>query len=405
MLSQRSKHDTYVSAQTTAKRLSQALRLEYTWGYPRYLIHLFVVALALFAAILGRTSVPAQSWHLATGIGIRPNWRFGPFPSLPLDTTAQSIRPGPILMTTLRPDQPDFYLDGEGLVAIDASALGGTGGPEPGQPASLPEPRPVITFYAVEAGDTVSGIAQRFGVSTETILWANKLGNADQLSIGDELTIPPVAGVVHTVQSGDTIGGIAQTYGVTEAAITDYEGNDLPRILPIGLRIIVPGGKVPPPRAAPSSRGGSRPASTPAPAAAPRVPAPPAPALAPAPAPRSSAFIWPARGLITSYFSGAHPGIDIAAPLGTPIYASADGTVVDVVQLSYGFGWYVTVDHGNGRRSQYSHLSGFLVSRGDKVSQGQQIARMGSTGNSTGPHLDFRMYLYGVPNNPLNYLP
>ncbi|HLC29979.1 MAG TPA: peptidoglycan DD-metalloendopeptidase family protein [Dehalococcoidia bacterium] len=407
MLSQRSENSPYRPAQAIAERLLQtAFGVTRAEGTPRYIVHLFVVALALFAAILGRSSVPTQSADLGTGIGIRPNWRSGPFPSLPVDGSAQYVRPTTILTTTLRADQSDVsVIPGNPLpLAGNVNTLGGTGGPEPGQPASPPKPKPVITFYTVEAGDTISGLAQRFSVSTESILWANKLANANQLSIGDELTVPPISGVVHTVQSGDTIGGIAQTYGVAETAITEYEGNDLPTLLPIGLKIIVPGGKVPPPRPVPSSRGSTRPAPDPAPAAPAPVQAP-APAPVPAPKPKSSGFVWPTRVPLTTYFSGYHPGIDIAPPFGTPIYAIADGTVVEVVQLNYSYGWYIVVDHGNGWRSMYAHVSAFLVSRGERISQGQAIARVGSTGRSTGPHLHLEMYLNGAAQNPLNYLP
>ena len=125
-------------------------------------------------------------------------------------------------------------------------------------------------------------------------------------------------------------------------------------------------------------------------------------------------FRWPTSGRITSTFGGRaspggigstnHKGIDIANSYGTAIYAADGGTVVYAGWMS-GYGYLVQINHGNGYVTYYGHNSSLLVSVGQKVYKGQQIARMGSTGNSTGNHCHFEIRYNGVAKNPLNYLP
>ena len=125
-------------------------------------------------------------------------------------------------------------------------------------------------------------------------------------------------------------------------------------------------------------------------------------------------FRWPISGRITSYFGGRsspggigstnHQGIDIAGSYGTPVYA-ADGGTVTYAGWMGGYGYLVQIDHGNGYVTRYGHNSSLTVSVGDHVYKGQQIARVGSTGNSTGNHCHFEVRYNGVARNPLNYLP
>lgn len=127
----------------------------------------------------------------------------------------------------------------------------------------------------------------------------------------------------------------------------------------------------------------------------------------------TGSFGWPCNGIITSYFgrrntgirgaSTYHEAIDIANGYGTPIYASDGGTVIYSGWMG-GYGYLVKIDHGNGYVTYYGHNSSLLVSVGEHVHKGQQIARMGSTGISSGNHCDFRIQLNGTFLNPLNYL-
>lgn len=127
----------------------------------------------------------------------------------------------------------------------------------------------------------------------------------------------------------------------------------------------------------------------------------------------TGSFGWPCSGVITSYFgarntgirgaSTYHEAIDIANSYGTPIYASDGGTVIYAGWMG-GYGYLVKIDHGNGYVTYYGHNSSLLVSVGEHVHKGQQVARMGSTGVSSGNHCDFRIQLNGTFLNPLNYL-
>ena len=122
-----------------------------------------------------------------------------------------------------------------------------------------------------------------------------------------------------------------------------------------------------------------------------------------------AAFMRPVSGgMVTSPFgyrtSGFHKGVDIATSTGTPIYASAEGTVIFSGWNSTGYGNLVIVDHGNGYQTYYAHCSQLYVSYGQYVSQGQNIAAVGSTGNSTGPHVHFQVMYYGAVQNPQNYI-
>ena len=114
------------------------------------------------------------------------------------------------------------------------------------------------------------------------------------------------------------------------------------------------------------------------------------------------------KGSISSQYGSRwgtfHRGIDIAAPSGTPIYASASGTVIYSGFNTGGFGNFVMIDHGNGYQTYYAHNKSLNVKVGQKVSKGQQIATVGSTGNSTGNHVHFEIRLNGTPINPYSYI-
>lgn len=252
-----------------------------------------------------------------------------------------------------------------------------------GQPARG-DAKPREPFkYAVAAGDTVSGIASSFGISRETVLWANSLGNPDSLQVGEELVILPVSGVLHAVASGDSVNDLALAYGVAAEKIVEFNGISDPDMLVVGQKLVVPEGKIQVGRASPSSRG-ARPSSGGA----------------------SGSFRWPAGGNITQYFGqSGHSGIDIAGQHGSPIYAADAGVVTTALKLNYDYGWYLVIDHGNGYRTLYAHMSAFHVDYGERVGKGERIGSVGSTGLSTGPHLHFEVFQNGVRVNPLKFLP
>ena len=254
---------------------------------------------------------------------------------------------------------------------------------------SRPDVRTSVIVYEVQPGDTVLGIAQRFGLEGNSLLWANErlADNPDFLSIGQELNILPVDGAMHVVASGETVESLAKKYDVEVEAITRYEGNHLsePYALTVGQDLIIPGGVKP---------------------YVPRVIQYNASVSAPSNMQRATgSFGWPMAGWISQGFWEGHRAIDIATSLGTPIVAADNGYVAAAQWSDVGYGRMVIVDHGNGFRTLYAHMQAYYVSVGQAVTKGQQLGICGSTGNSTGPHLHFEVILNGVRRNPFIYLP
>ena len=254
-----------------------------------------------------------------------------------------------------------------------------------------------VISYTVQNGDTLSTIAQKFGISTDTIRWANNLSD-DSITSGDKLQIPPVSGVIHKVRAGETIYSIAKEFGANPQEIADFPTNDFANpethSLVEGETLIVPDGKMPT---------ASNPVPQPVYVQTPDQENQNGGSIA-----YNGGFIWPVHGLITTPFSPWHPGIDIAGPIGTPVYAIMGGTIETATcGWNFGYGCEVVVKHTNGYWSRYAHLNGQpLVSVGQIVSGGQQIGYRGTTGNSTGPHTHFEIHLAsGQAVNPLNYLP
>ncbi|MGB9592510.1 MAG: peptidoglycan DD-metalloendopeptidase family protein [Anaerolineae bacterium] len=254
---------------------------------------------------------------------------------------------------------------------------------------TIPErPRKEVITYTVQYGDTLYGIAEQFGISGNTIMWANPQLelNPDLLQIGEELVILPVSGVYHKVVKGDTVESIAKQYKVEPSAILECEYNHLgdPPQLQVGQYVIVPGGRKPyVPRVVHVYSG-------PIPEGAARG---------------TGAFVWPTTGAISQGYWELHRAIDITWAEGTRIVAADSGYVALVGSSDTGYGKYVVIDHGNGFQTLYAHFSIFYVKPGQSVRKGEVIGLMGSTGRSTGPHLHFEIRKDGIQRNPLNYLP
>ncbi len=245
-----------------------------------------------------------------------------------------------------------------------------------------------IVTYEVQAGDTIFGIAEKFDIKPETIMWSNpKLEqNPDMLRIGDKLVILPVDGVFHRIKKGDTLAKIAKRYKVKVEDIVNFEWNKLDgpdALLTPGEHLIVPGGEKPYiVRTVSVYRG---------------------------PIPKNAkkgvgAFVWPASGRITQGYWNSHRAIDIGAMFGSAVVASDSGYVVYAGWDRSGYGNLVIIDHGNGYRTYYAHLSAIFVRVGDSVARGVRIGSVGSTGHSTGPHLHFEIRYRNVQRNPLGFL-
>jgi murein DD-endopeptidase MepM/ murein hydrolase activator NlpD len=246
--------------------------------------------------------------------------------------------------------------------------------------------RDSIIDYTVQSGDTVSSIADKFGVSADTIRWQNDLAG-DKIKVGNTIQILPVTGIAHKVQKGDTVYSIAKKYDAEAQAIVDFPfntfANDETFELAIGQTIIVPDGVMPKAAVTPRIRQTTPNAGT---------------------VVASGQFVWPTQGVITQYFSWYHPGIDIANS-SLPLDVAADSGRVEFAGWDgSGYGNMVLIDHGNGYKTRYGHMSVIMVISGQTVKRGDTIGRMGNTGHSTGPHTHFEIYQNGMRVNPLLFL-
>jgi len=246
------------------------------------------------------------------------------------------------------------------------------------------KPRFDIIDYEVVSGDTLASIADKFGISIDTIKWANSL-KTEKLIPGQTLRIPPVTGIVHKVVPGDTIYSLAKKYKSESQKVVNFPGNDFADLdtfaLNIGQILFVPDGVMP--QAAPVYK--------------------------PAPVPQFIAgvggkFIWPTNGIITQYPVSYHMAVDIANSSAPPVAAGDGGVISYAGCLRYGYGCHVIISHADGYQTLYGHLSSYNVNAGDKVGRGQVIGRMGSTGRSSGTHLHFEVRRNGVLLNPLSFL-
>jgi murein DD-endopeptidase MepM/ murein hydrolase activator NlpD len=251
------------------------------------------------------------------------------------------------------------------------------------------KPRDQIINYTVQKGDTISTIAQKFGVSIETIKWENNM-TSDSITDGDVLRILPVSGMAYKVQKGDTVYSIAKKLQTEPQKIVDFPFNDFanPETFSLvdGQILIVPDG------VKPSVRPVIRRQYV----------------IASGPVSISSAgFTWPLRGVISQFAAWYHMALDITSPVGTPIVAAQSGRVAKAVSGVWdgGYGTNVEIDGGNGYRTLYAHMSGINVSLGQEVVAGKTIIGwVGLTGRTTGPHVHFEIRRNGSLVNPVGYL-
>jgi murein DD-endopeptidase MepM/ murein hydrolase activator NlpD len=210
------------------------------------------------------------------------------------------------------------------------------------------------------------------------------------------------AGVVHVVRPGQNVYRIAKAYGLDPDDLMRTNGISDPRTLAVGQELFVPGAaRVLEVEPAPGFAGAADPAPEPAARADPA-------ALVNRPADGASPLAWPLKGVLYGRYgkrgSRHHDGIDIAAPLGTPVVAAADGEVL-FVGVQSGYGNVVILRHGEGLVTVYAHNSEVLVREGARVRRGDVVAKVGQSGRTTGPHLHFEVRDGVRPRNPLLYLP
>ncbi len=272
-----------------------------------------------------------------------------------------------------------------------SSAAGGTPGVHQrltslkGAPAAA-DRVPLVSAYTVQAGDTLVGIAARFGTDVASLEQINNLNASSILQIGQQLTVLDRVGWLYTVRPGDTASSIAASTGVSLSQLMSVNGlSGLDPILYPGERLVVP---QEPTVAQPAGTGGGF---------------------------SAGGLIWPVHGVITSPFGWRptpwtgigrqfHHGIDIGVPMHTPVVAACSGRVI-VARWDGGYGEAVEIACDNGLITLYAHNSLLEVRYGEQVAQGNLLAYSGMTGNATGPHVHFGVMRAGVWQNPMNYLP
>ena len=236
--------------------------------------------------------------------------------------------------------------------------------------------------YKVRSGDTISGIAKKFGLTNiSTLISVNDIGNVRQLAAGQKLRIPSIDGIVYTVKKGDSLNSITTKYKISLEQLLDV--NELnSETLTAGQQLFLPGAAMD----ANSLRNAMGELF--------RMPI-------------SAHFRWSSPyGYRIDPIAGVksfHTGTDMACPTGTPILAAMSGKVT-TTGINRVYGNYVIIDHGNGYQTLYAHMSKIIASKGQWVSQGTRIGLVGSTGYSTGPHLHFTVYKKGKLIDPMTVL-
>ena len=247
-------------------------------------------------------------------------------------------------------------------------------GPEAETPATVR-----LQTYRVRPGDSLSAIAQRFGLRVDTVISFNDIRRARNLMAGMELRIPNADGLAHVVRRGDSLGAVATRYGISLNSLLDWNNLESAVIRP-GETLFIPGSAL---------------SATERDTVLGRL------------------FIYPTRGSISSRFGDRvspftglrehHNGLDIAGREGTAVSSAMAGRVA-MVGVNPVYGRYVIVQHADGFQTLYAHLQRIDASKAARVAQGQQIGTMGNTGYSTGPHLHFTIFKNHVPVDPLRYL-
>lgn len=231
-----------------------------------------------------------------------------------------------------------------------------------------------ISIYEIKKGDTLSTVAKLFGVSKNTIIWANDL-KSNNLTVGDTIVILPMTGIKHSVKKGDTIKSIAKKYKADALEVAQFNGLSIDAELEIGDTVLVPDGEVAITPTKKKSTSKSRILDSYSNSAP------------------GGFLIRPVIGGRRSQGIHGHNGVDIAATPGTPIMASGDGRVVLAKSSGYngGYGNMVIIMHEGRIQTVYAHLRNVYVSSGQNVTQGTVIGTVGNTGRSTGPHLHFEV--------------
>lgn len=274
-----------------------------------------------------------------------------------------------LLRSALNPD-PNPAKGGGDIAVVGGVALLPESGPE-GTLADIAENNAhgSISVYTVRNGDTLSQISHMFGVSVNTIVWANNIRNG-VIRPGDSLVILPISGVQHIVKAGDTVSSIAKKYSADAREVALFNNLSVNERLAIGDTVIIPDGEMAIPASFQTARvrGDGGPTY-------------------------EGYYLRPILGGRKTQGLHGYNGVDLANYYGAPVFASAEGEVIVARYDGWngGYGKYVVIAHQNGTQTLYSHLSQVITYVGRQVVRGEIIGQVGSTGNSTGPHVHFEI--------------
>jgi LysM repeat protein len=269
------------------------------------------------------------------------------------------------LQAPLSPTERMSVTEEASSIIVDGSSLA----PEP---VALPDTKSIdddqISIYVVRPGDTLPAIAKMFGVTVNTIRWGNDIAG-NTIKVGQTLIILPISGIQHTVKAGDTLQSIAKLHKGDLEEVMQYNNLSKSAKLVVGDIIIVPDGEmVTTTVSKPKASGGKSPVY-------------------------EGYYMRPIVGGIKSQGIHGKNGVDLVSNFGANILAAASGEVIVSRSSGYngGYGAYVVIKHSNGTQTLYAHMSAVTVGVGERVSQGQVVGKMGSTGKSTGTHLHFEI--------------
>lgn len=281
----------------------------------------------------------------------------------------EDIRTMPLLEGT-HSVETNVARGGGDIAIVDGMALAAETSPLAGEPV-LTASSDQISVYVVRDGDTLSQIADMFGVTPNTIRWANDIPAKGTIHPDQTLVILPISGVKHMVAKGDTIGSIAKKYKGDAEEILQFNGIEEGAALAVGTELIIPHGEV---QAVSGSSGGSK-------------------SLGGGPT-YAGYYMRPVKGGVRTQGIHGYNAVDLASSYGATIYAAAAGEVIIAKGdggWNGGYGNYVVIKHDNGTQTLYSHLSSVDVSAGTVVAQGDVLGAMGATGKATGTHLHFEI--------------
>lgn len=293
-----------------------------------------------------------------------------------VDLVEQSPHEVALLNATNNPDP--LAARGGGDVLVEAGTLVAQGPASADEIESSRTKNGEISVYVVREGDALSQIAEMYGVTTNTILWANDISDPATIQPGDTLVILPIVGVQYTIESGDTISDIADRFGGDADEILEYNQLSSLEEIAVGDTLVIPGGEL---------------HSSAKPAASAQVAKRPEPTKVTGNAAGAGALAHPLPGAVKTQGIHGYNAVDLAAPAGTPLRAAAAGEVIVSKNSGWngGYGNYIVVRHANGVQTLYAHNSSNAVGVGAWVSQGETIGYVGSTGRSTGDHVHFEV--------------